>query len=270
MPVKTKGITMYRKIFCFFAVVFSVLPAVAFAAGSDTAPDSGQAVTSAVPAVQAAPVQQSAPVSDQSFYADKFCIAYNGGLDFRWWFGKNWGLEIPISGSTTGSLTKADISEGAQNSFYWNAVTGLNFIFPLQNIYGINFNFIPGIYLSGSENLYRNAPSYWNSNNIFTYYEQDSYNYSFSGGISLGLEAEVFPHNICDKIPQNISFGSKFAFNCLYNYAESWNHYPGMNQQIQQSNPYSSFTAFQRNEGIITNFSIGGSTWSALYVRYYF
>jgi len=194
-------------------------------------------------------------------YAGKFVIGYNGGLNFRLFPSESWGLEIPVSGSYSNSPSISN-----PTSYRWSITSGINLLFPIKNNFGILICFEPGIILSGSETYYESAniyPGYYYNDGYGNVNKYDTYNYSFSGGITIGLEAELFLNKIYDKLPSNISIGSKIALTGTINLNENWdkNYYDnGITRNYAFVRLFGSSVSMLSSTNALTNFTI----------RYYF
>ncbi len=191
------------------------------------------------------------------FYAGKFAIGYNGGLNFRFFPSEAWGFEIPLSGNVS-----SPYYTNVANSYRWSAVTGVNLLLPIKNNFETCIWFEPGIVL-GSNELYSELQVPGDGDSYGAFNKMDQYLYTFYAGITFGLEAELFLNKIWDKLPRNISIGSKIALTGTWNLSESWD-----------TNIYNN--GFKRNydysKAIGCSFSMLSSTNALMFftIRYYF
>ena len=187
-------------------------------------------------------------------YVGKLGVGYNGGLNVRFWPSEALGLEIPLSGSFSDPYQKYDSPIITYN---WSVSSGINFLIPIKNNFGISMNFVPGIILGAGETF---SESTYTSG---TYYEVDSFVYSFSTGVTVGLEAEVFLNRLYDKLPSNISIGSKIALNGTVALNENWDKYFYFTGKTGDLN-------FKRQVNYNLAMANSGSTLTAFTIRYYF
>lgn len=181
--------------------------------------------------------------SSQPIYVGRFGIGYNGGLNFRFWPSASLGYEIPLSGSYTSGTSATT----------WNILSGVNFLLPLKNIFGISTYFEPGIILGSS----------YSANNVVNGTVSETVNCSFIAGITVGLEAEIFLNRIYYKLPANMSLGSKIALNSKTTVNESWDN-------TYYSDGTSTRSNYQRSNSYNLSMANSGSTLTAFTIRYYF
>lgn len=192
-------------------------------------------------------------------YAGKFAIGYNGGLNFRYMFNNGFGLEIPVSGSYSNPYYSR------QNSYYLNGTCGVNILLPIKNNFGVLLCFEPGVVLSGTQYFYEynSQPGLPYVDTYGPYNKYDQYSDLFSAGITLGLEVEVFTNKIWDKLPANISIGSKIALTGMGALDENWqkNFYVnGIVKNVDYLRIVGGSVSLLNSTNALTNFTI----------RYYF
>ena|ERR1035437_5660201 len=183
-------------------------------------------------------------------YVGKLGIGYNGTLNFRFWPSESMGYEIPIYGTMSGNF------KDPTSTFYtpnWTIYSGINFLLPVKNNFGISVYIEPGIILGADDRFIE----YFNTDGSN---RQDYYNYDFIAGVNIGLEAEVFLNRFYDKLPSNISIASKVQLIGKITLNEQWykNYDLNVTNNFTRSVSYSLGTANS------------GATLMDITIRYYF
>ncbi len=153
-----------------------------------SAEEQAQPVTAAAQGAAATQVQ---PQDDVNNYS----MSLGPGVTFRF-LNKDWsGIELPLSGSYTDSITDVTNPETRQYSYGINA--GIGYVFPLKKAGGLHVNLVPGIGI----------------NYTYTYgvSDQTSHSYSIAASANIKLEVEYFLSKLLSFFPGGLSIGGSFT-----------------------------------------------------------